>query len=178
MSWKFAEWRWREQAPLRERSLWKIWDIEDPVKIGDLVEDVLREAHHFPDPVDGCWQRRIQTSRGKKPRSIRSGTNPHPPPRSQLPHLPSQHHISYHPSRSSTVPLLGALKRASPASGESNSTSSLITALPINSTSSTPTVGATPRTPQIATDLLDSRDWNHLVLDQEVNKDTAGRSQP
>ena len=82
MSWKLAEWRWREQAPLRERSLWKIWDVND---------------------------------------------------------------LSAPPSRS---------------------------------ISSIASLDSVPATPQLPTDFLDSRDWNHLAIDQKFERSTAGKSKP
>lgn len=175
MSWKLAEWRWREQAPLRERSLWKIWDVEDAVRSGDLVEETVRFAYHFPDQVDGCWQSRVETTYGRGLGSIRSGKNPHPPPLSQLPELPPHNHTSYHPSHSSSAPLLGTTEKTSVALGGPHSTTSSISVLLSKSASSTPTVCATPRTPQLATDFLDSRDWNHLAIDQKLNSEATGK---
>ena len=175
MSWKLAEWRWREQMPLRERSLWKIWDVEDAVRSGDSVEETVRFAYHFPDQVEGCWQSRVEIIHGRGLGSIRSGTNPHPPPLSQLPELPSQNHTSYHPSHSSSAPLLGTTEKTSLALGGSHSTTSSILVLLSKSPSSTPTICATPRTPQLATDFLNSRDWNHLAIDQKVNSEAAGK---
>jgi hypothetical protein len=173
MSWKLAEWRWREQAPLRQRSLWKIWDIEDAVKNGDVVEEAVRFAYHFSDQVDGCWQSRIETPLGKGLGSIRSGKNPHPPPQSQLPDLPPQHLTSYHPSQTSSAPLLGSFEKTPPITGASRSASSSLLS---DSICGTPTVAPTPRTPQLATDFLDSRDWNHLAVDQNVHRETAGET--
>lgn len=178
MSWKLAEWRWREQAPLKERSLWKIWDAEDALKNGDVVEEAVRFAYHYPDQVNDYWQNHVGMPPGGRLGSIRSGTNPYPPPRTQLPELPSQHHTSYHPLRSLCTPLLIPLGQSFSASGESTSTSLSISSLISQSISSTPTVSATPRTPQVVKDFLGSRDWNHLALDQKVDRNTAGKSQP
>lgn len=178
MSWKLAEWKWREQAPLRERSLWKIWDIEDAVKNGDIVEEAVRLAYHFPNQVDGCWQSRVELPRGGRLGSIRSGTNPHPPPRTDLPDLPPQHYASYHSSRSSSAPLLASPEKQCLQIRAPSSTSSSLSTLFSRSIGSTLSRDSAPATPQLPTDFLDSRDWNHLTLDQKIRRSTASKAQP
>ena len=175
MSWKLAEWRWREHAPLRERSLWKIWDADDAVKQVDVVEEAVSFAYRLSEQVDGCWRSRIETPQGGKLGSIESGTDPHPQHRTELPDSPPQFHTSYHPSYSSSAPLLAKSRKTSPQVEDFHSTASSLSALfgwSIGNSS-----GYSPPTPQLPTDFLDNRDWNHLALDQVIDRKTAGKSQ-
>jgi hypothetical protein len=53
-----------------------------------------------------------------------------------------------------------------------------LSAPPSRSISSTASLDSVSITPQLPTDFLDSRDWNHLVIDQKFERSTAGKPQP